>query len=67
MKERIFSLRLDIKEPNIPFAVGKSIGVESGDLIEVFSRFQILLVRLLEELKKEELDELRNTDDDIPF
>jgi len=65
--ERIYSLRLDVKEPNVPFAVGKSICVESGDILQVFSRFQLELVRLLKELHEEEIRELRITDDDIPF
>lgn len=65
MKERIYSLRLDIKNSDIPFAVERSIGVESGNLVEVFSRFQIELVNLLQDLAQEEKAEM--IDDDIPF
>lgn len=70
MPERIFDLRLDVKNPDTPFAVNRSISVQSGDLVEVFSRFQIELVRLLRELHDEDLQEqlkLHGADDDVPF
>lgn len=66
-KEVIYSLTLDIKSPDVPFAVQKSISEQSGDLIVVFSRFQLALVQLLQKLKEEEISELRSKDDDIPF
>ena len=65
--ERIYSLRLDIKNPDIPFKVTKSICTESGDLIQVFSNFQLQLVQLLKELKEEEILAIRMENDDIPF
>jgi hypothetical protein len=65
--ERRYDLRLDIKDPDVPFSVGRSIAASSGDLVQVFSMFQIELVRLLRELHEEEMMELRLKDDDIPF
>ncbi len=63
MKERIFSLRLDVKDSDLPFAIKHSICVESGSLTKVLALFPSELNRLLKELKSEEdLD-----DDDIPF
>ena len=69
MKEKIFSLTLDIKNPDAPFAIQRSISVESGDLTKVLSEFPLKLHQLLKEIHKEEIDELRkdNYDDDIPF
>lgn len=69
-KEKIYSLRLDIKNPDIPFTVEKSICTESGDLIQVFSGFQLELVKLMRQLHQEELDERGPNpafNDDIPF
>lgn len=66
MSERIYSLRLDIKNPDLPFAVEKSICSESGDLIKVFAQFQLMLVQLLNEIHKSELMK-QIEDDDIPF
>lgn len=57
-----YDLTLDIKNPDVPFKIERSIGVQGGSLIEVFSKFHIELIRLLEELKQEAID-----DDDIPF
>lgn len=65
--ERIFELTLDVKDPDVPFQIKKSIGVSSGDLIQVFSQFQVQLVQLLKELHEEELLEVRMQNDDIPF
>lgn len=69
MKEKIYDLTLSIKNPNVPFAVERSIGVQSGSLIETFSRFQLELIRLLKELNEEEMLEIRKKlhYDDIPF
>lgn len=72
-KERIYELRLDIKNPDLPFAIERSIAVSSGDLIQVFSKFQLDLVKLLRDLHEEEMDEARANlmeelgDNDIPF
>lgn len=67
MAEVIYSLRLDIKKPDVPFAVQKSICSESGDLVKVFSHFQLQLVQLLRELHEEEIQAIRMENDDIPF
>jgi len=69
MKEYIYNLTLSIKDPDIPFAIVKSIRTQSGDLIKVFSQFQLQLVQLLKELHEENLNELKRkeVDDDIPF
>lgn len=66
-KERIYDLRLDIKKPDVPFAIERSIGVQSGDLVQVFAKFQIELIKLLKELHQEEILEIRMENDDIPF
>lgn len=68
-KEVIYSLTLDVKHPDIPFAVQKSISSQSGDLVKVFAHFQLQLVTLLRQMHEEELDEERAKyyDNDIPF
>ena len=68
MRERIYSLRLDIKNSDLPFAIERSICSESGDLIKVFAQFQLQLVQLFQEFNKEEIEILREQiGDDIPF
>lgn len=69
MPEYIYSLTLDVKRADVPFRVVRSIGTESGDLIKVFSHFQLQLAQLLKDLHEEEISELRriSVDDDIPF
>jgi len=70
-KEVIYKLTLDIKDSNLPFTIKKSISSESGDLIKVFSSFQLYLIQLLEEIHNEEINEIREErkeiEDDIPF
>ena len=75
MKERIYKLTLDVKNPDVPFSVLKSIASESGNLVQVFARFQLMLVQLLAQIKEEETNEkiedalrkLGVAKDDIPF
>lgn len=71
MSEKIFELRLDVKTPNIPFVVEKSIAVSSGDLIVVFAQFNLKLIQLLKMLQEDELAEIKeqmyNGPDNIPF
>lgn len=67
MTEKIYDLTLSIKNPDVPFQVERSIGVQSGNLIEVFAKFQLELIILLKELHDEELAVIRMEDDDIPF
>lgn len=67
MKEKIYELRLDVKNPDVPFAIERSISSSSGDLIKVFSQFQLELVQLLQRLHEDEILELRIQADDIPF
>jgi len=67
---KIYQLTLDIKNPDVPFTIEKSISTSSGDLIIVFSQFQLQLVQLLRELHEENLKEqlaLHGLNDDIPF
>ena len=67
-REYIFDLTLTVKDPNVPFKILRSTGVQSGDLIQVFSRFQLQLVQLLKELHEVELLEVRmQNDEEIPF
>jgi hypothetical protein len=65
-KERIFVLTLDVKDPDTPFKVERSVSVESGDLTYVLSNFPLKLVQLLRELEKEDSHDM-GADDDIPF
>lgn len=41
--------------------------VEGHSMTELLAKFQLTIIRAMEELKKEELDAIRGTDDDIPF
>lgn len=41
--------------------------VEGHSMIEVMAKFNLTIIRVMEELKKEEISELRSEDDDIPF
>jgi len=72
-KEVIYKLTLDIKDSNIPFIIKKSISSESGDLIKVFSSFQLCLIQLLKEIHDEEINSIKfgeegkDIEDDIPF
>lgn len=67
MKERIFELQLDVKNPDTPFAVTRSIGTSSGDLVQVFATFQLQLVQLLRELHEEDIRDKIYEKDNIPF
>lgn len=62
---KIYCLTLDIKNPDIPFKIERSIGVQSGDLIQVFAKFQLELIRFLTEMHEDEM--IKKYDDDIPF
>ena len=69
MGEKIYSLILSIRNPDVPFVLERSIGVESGDLLEVFARFQLELVRFVREMHEEKIKEIERKliNDDIPF
>ena len=65
-KEYIYDLQLQVKDPDVPFTSKRSIGVQSGDLVEVFSKFLLEFSRLMREMVDEERRE-QGIDDDIPF
>lgn len=61
----IFELHLSVKSSEIPFEVPIHGRIETNDLVELASKFAILLVQIQRELHEEEIQNLRL--DDIPF
>lgn len=41
--------------------------IEGYSMTELLAKFQLTIIRVMEELKKEEIDGIRSIDDDIPF
>lgn len=64
-KERIYSLTLDVKDPDLPFTIKYSGSVQSGSLTEVLARFPLELNKILKQIAED--DRLKAIEDDIPF